>query len=321
MARIKSALREVAHSIPYIRRLHSQIARLKEELARWRTKYPPGHFYSPIPSPQEIRGDADRIFFTPEESLPGLDLNENEQLSLLHSFAQYYGEIPKEWAEPGRARYQFDNEYYSWADAIALYSMLRHFRPKRVIEVGSGFSSAVILDTADRYLGAEVQCTFIDPNPERLLSLLSDSDHSNVEVITRRVQEIDAAFFASLEEGDFLVIDSSHVSKTGSDLNYILFEIAPRLRKGVHVHFHDVFYPFEYPRVWIDQGVAWNEAYLLRAFLMYNDVFRIEFFTSFLIQTQRTLIETIAPSMLNSEPEPLTFADAPGASIWLKRNC
>lgn len=320
MSRIKSAIREIVHSIPYINRLHSQIARQQEELARWRTKYPPGHFYSPIPSPQEILSDSDRIFNAPEKPLGGINLNEKEQLSLLHSFSQYYDEIPTEWAKPGQARYQFDNEYYSWADAIVLYSMLRHFRPKRVIEVGSGFSSAVILDTADRYLGAEVQCTFIDPNPERLLGLLSERDHGDVKVLKRRVQEIGAAFFSSLEEGDFLVIDSSHVAKTGSDLNYILFEIAPRLRKGVHVHFHDVFYPFEYPKVWIDQGVAWNEAYLLRAFLMYNKAFRIEFFTSFLIQTQRTLVEAIAPSILNSEPETLTFADAPGASIWLRRD-
>src|SRR5690606_22964232 len=89
-------------------------------------------------------------------------------------------------------------------------------------------------------------------------------------------------FFDRLEADDILFIDSTHVAKTGSDVNYILFEILPRLKSGVLIHFHDVFYPFEYPRDWVFAGRNWNEDYLLRAFLMYNPAFEIILFSHYL---------------------------------------
>lgn len=125
--------------------------------------------------------------------------------------------------------------------------------------------------------------------------------------------------FTALAPGDFLIIDSSHVSKAGSDLNHILFEIIPRLQPGVHLHFHDIFLPFEYPRPWVEAGIAWNEAYVLRAFLQYNTTFKIEFFTSYLIQVHRSAVEENLPWMLRSERDQLKVTDAPGCSLWLKR--
>ena len=87
----------------------------------------------------------------------------------------------------------------------------------------------------------------------------------------QKVEDVDLAFFDHLEAGDILFIDSSHVSKVGSDVNFLFFEVIPRLKRGVMVHIHDIFLPDEYPKVWvIDQGRNWNEQYLLQAFLQFN---------------------------------------------------
>lgn len=312
-------LKEAIKSFPYISRLHREIAQLKTELKRWRTWVPPGHFYSPIPALDEVKKDDNRIFHASSGDLLGIELNADNQLDLLRNFGVYHSELPTAWSDKGQARYYYENEYYSWADAIVLYGMLRHFQPKRVVEVGSGYSSAVILDTCDTFLESAVSCTFIDPYPERLKGLLKESDSTHVQVLEQRVQDIDMAIFTALAPGDFLIVDSSHVSKTGSDLNHILFEIIPRLQPGVHLHFHDIFFPFEYPQAWVEMGVAWNEAYVLRAFLQYNTTFQIEFFTSYLIQAHRSAVETSLPWMLRSERDPLKITDAPGCSIWMKR--
>jgi hypothetical protein len=98
------------------------------------------------------------------------------------------------------------------------------------------------------------------------------------ELIVRRVQEVPLALFETLEAGDLLFIDSSHVSKTGSDVNHLMFEVLPRLAPGVHVHFHDIFLPFDYPRSWVlDLGIYWNEQYVLRALLTLSRGFRVTF--------------------------------------------
>ena len=116
----------------------------------------------------------------------------------------------------------------------------------------------------------EIQCTFIEPHPKLLKSLLKQGDLERIEIVPRPLQDVDLELFESLRANDILFIDSTHVAKIGSDVNRIFFEILPALATGVYVHFHDIFYPFEYPREWIYEGRAWNEAYMLRAFLMYN---------------------------------------------------
>ena len=106
-----------------------------------------------------------------------------------------------------------------------------------------------------------------------------------------------------------LFIDSTHVSKIGSDVNSLLFDILPKLNRGVYVHFHDVFYPFEYPQEWVYQGLAWNEAYILRAFLQHNDAFKIVFFNTYLELFYREKFENSMPLCLKN----------PGGSIWLTK--
>jgi predicted O-methyltransferase YrrM len=269
----------------------------------------PGHFYSPIPSMDEVRRDAAGLFGPPPQALPGIELNEARQLELLEEITQYYRELPfPEHKSPGR-RYFYENPMYSYSDAIFLYGMIRHAHPKRIVEVGSGFSSCVILDTADLFLDGKVECTFIEPYPNRLLSLLKPEDRERVLFLVKRVQDVGAEPFLALERNDILLIDSSHVAKIGSDVNYLLGEVLPRLQPGVYVHVHDIFYPFEYPEQWIRDGRWWNEAYTLRAFLAFNSAFKIILFNTFLERFHREIFERDMPLCLRNE----------GGSIWVQR--
>lgn len=148
-----------------------------------------------------------------------------------------------------------------------------------------------------------------DPFPQRLQSLLRSGDESRVAILQHRLEEIALERFRLLDDNDILFADSTHVSKIGSDVNRLVFEILPVLRPGVYVHFHDIFYPFEYPEPWVYEGRAWNEAYLLRAFLQFNRAFKIRLFNTFLAQFHGDLLAHKMPLCLRN----------PGGSLWIQR--
>jgi predicted O-methyltransferase YrrM len=262
--------------------------------------HPPGHFYSPIPSPQIL--EDPKVF-------DKVILREQEQLALLEQFAGYYSDLPFSEEKTESGRYYYQNQYFRHSDSIILYSMLRHFQPKRVIEVGSGFSSAVMLDTNDKFLDRSIEFTFIEPYPERLFSLFNERDRQTQKVIVDSVQNVELSLFEQLEAGDILFIDSSHVVKVGSDVAHILFEILPHLKPGVIIHIHDIFYGFEYPKSWIKMGFAWNEAYVLRAFLQFNPAFEILYFNSFMGHIYPHQIQQYLPLCLENT----------GGSIWIQK--
>jgi hypothetical protein len=270
---------------------------------------PPGHFYSPIPALDDIRSNECSVFDNVSRGIAGIDLHEEEQLLLLHEFVRYYSELPFLAKKISYLRYYFENPAYSYSDAIFTYCMIRHVIPKRIIEIGSGYSSCVMLDVNELYFNGAIDTTFIDPHPDLLLSLVNDHDRNKIRVMGGRIQDIDLAVFDSLEVGDILFIDSTHVSKVHSDVNLLFFEILPRIKNGVFIHFHDIFYPFEYPREWVYEGRAWNEAYLLRAFLQYNSSFRIVLMNTFLERFHRDFFEQAMPLCLKN----------PGGSIWIRK--
>jgi predicted O-methyltransferase YrrM len=312
---VSGFFKRAARRLPWLRDLHRYIVALETErdqlradLAHWKMWMSPGHFYSPIPSLEEVRAREAELFGPPPPSLPGIDLREQEQIALIKGLARFYGELPFPRTQSAETRYWFENWAYSYADAIFLYSMLRHLEPRRVIEVGSGFSSAAMLDTAERWL-PETSFTFIDPDTSTLDALLRPGDRERVSVIRARLQDVPLTTFDALVANDILFIDSTHVSKTGSDVNRIVFDILPRLAPGVHVHFHDVFYPFEYPKEWVYEGRAWNEDYILRAFLEYNGAFEIVLFGTWLARFHRDLLQELMPLTLEN----------PGGSLWLTR--
>jgi hypothetical protein len=271
---------------------------------------PPGHYYSPIPSLAEIRKKEQEIFGNIPAQLPGIDLNPTRQLEWIETFAPYYQEMPYHETKQKGLRYYLENEVFAHADGIILHCLIRHLRPKRIIEVGSGFSSCVILDANERYFENQIKCTFIEPFPERFLSLIKDGDRESLDLLSTTLQDADVDLFRQLGHNDILFVDSTHVSKVHSDVNWMFFHVLPTLANGVYVHFHDIFYPFEYPKEWVYQGRAWNEAYLLRAFLQYNAAFSIQFFNSYLSHFHRDRIAQAMPLCLKN----------PGGSIWLRRS-
>ena len=288
-------------------RLRRELAELRAGQADWARFFPPGHFYSPLPSREETAEAFARGGFGPP--FPGIELNEAGQLERLERFAGWYAEQPfPESPVPGR-RFHLANPSYGHFDAIMLYAMLREARPRRIIEVGSGFSSAAMLDLNDRVLGGSVEFTFIDPDMRRLRPLLREGDAGRVTLIERRVQEVPLEAFAALGAGDVLFIDSSHVSKIGSDVNRLYFDVLPALAPGVLIHIHDVAGNLEYPREWLDEGRAWNEQYLLRAFLMHNAAYRVELFTGWLFNTRHAWFRERMP----------LCARGGGGQLWLRK--
>jgi Methyltransferase domain len=267
---------------------------------------PPGHFYSPIPSDAEIAEHAG--FNWNRTALPGIDLNQAGQLELLKEFARGYSDLPFGEEPREGLRYHYGNPNYSYSDATFLVSMVRHLKPKRFIEVGSGDSSCALLDARDHFLGGQLDVTFIEPYPQYLKELLG-SESRDMRILEQRLQDVDLAEFESLEAGDVLFIDSTHVSKVGSDVNHLIFEILPRLASGVHVHIHDIFWPFEYPNDWLVQGRAWNENYILRAFLEFNANYEIALFGHWAVTTHSEWFAEHMPNCLKNA----------GGSIWLRR--
>jgi hypothetical protein len=139
---------------------------------------------------------------------------------------------------------------------------------------------------------------------------MKEEDKTRVTLLPTGLQDVDPEIFTQLQANDILFIDSTHVSKVDSDVNYIFFELLPVLNKGVYIHFHDIFYPFEYSKKWIYEGRGWNEAYMLRAFLEFNSQFEIVLFSSFLFRFFRDAIEDKMPLCLKN----------PGGHIWIKKS-
>jgi len=257
--------------------------------------FAPGHYYSSTTSPE----DRERAVSWRDVAPVGIDLREDEQVLLAHDI----GLTSSPWVTRLGRRYNPDNNMYGFGDAATLSCMIRHFKPNRVIEVGSGWSTAVILDTAEMYL-PNLRVTCVEPYTERLDSVLFDGD--DVNIIAKPVQDVPVTWFADLEAGDILFIDSTHVLKSGSDVVWLYLHVLPTLAPGVIVHIHDVHWPFEYPEDWIREGRDWTELYLLRAFLTHNTSWEILLMTHWL-WTQR---EALVPVSLRSEPT---------GSLWMRK--
>lgn len=277
------------------------------------SKLPPfGHYYSLYPDLSEI-GKRKEIIFERNRMIKDIDFNEKRQLEILRRMMMLYPSLPQWELAPNKTgicpyRFYYENLSFSPGDAIGLHCMLRLLKPKRVIEVGSGFTSAIMLDTNEFYLDHSMELYFIEPYPALLKSLLKENDHIHLQ--ESGLQDVPTAFFETLDKGDVLFIDSTHVTKINSDVNYLFFEILPRLKPGVYIHLHDIFYPFEYPEEWIFSGMIWNELYLLRAFLQNNSMYSIQFFQNMMEQKHGEVFE---------KEWPLKGRSFQGGSIWLKK--
>ncbi|HSD46060.1 MAG TPA: class I SAM-dependent methyltransferase [Pyrinomonadaceae bacterium] len=223
---------------------------------RWGYHIRPIHYYEPLPDFRAI---------TPEQTqrrrkFPAIDFRWEEQLRLMRELESYAGELPDS---------ELQNDYFSGLDAVVYYSLIRHLKPRRIIEIGGGYSTRI----AGKALAANQsgRLTCIEPFPERL-----NGSSLGVDLITKRVEELDVSFFSSLKANDILFIDSSHTVKFGGDVCYEFLEILPSLKRGVWVHVHDIFFPHDYPAEWLlTRRLALNEQYLLEGFLAFNREFQV----------------------------------------------
>ncbi len=268
-----------------------------------------GHFYSPVVDPGELQRDEERIWPAVSEA-PGIDFNETSQrhwlTEILPRHLPYY-DYPEELPENSTDDIFYTrNSQFSWLDSRILFALLREFRPQRMIEIGSGFSSLLAADANRRFLDGRMDLTCIEPFPR---PFLRESVPGISRLIEQRVQDVPLEMFDVLEAGDVLFIDSSHVAKTGSDVNFIYFRILPRLRAGVMIHIHDIFLPNDYPQRWvIEFGIHWNEQYLVQALLMHSRQFEVIFGSAYALERLPNLVNQVLGGQLYG-----------GGSLWLRK--
>src|SRR5580700_7829169 len=198
--------------------------------------FPPGHFYSPVidvDDPHVVRSVRDP---QPIRDSAGIHMDQPGMEALCERLARHLPYFPFGRERQAGFRYFYDNPAFGAHDAAVLFSMLLEYRPRRVVEVGSGYSSCLMLDTSERFLDGKLQLALIDPTLKEIRARVPLGSAHGVEMIPVKVQDAPISVFESLQENDILFLDSSHVAKCGSDVNYYLFEILPFLAPGVLIH-------------------------------------------------------------------------------------
>jgi predicted O-methyltransferase YrrM len=273
--------------------------------------FPDGHFYSPVVNVDEVGNDQGRIW-APGRKLSGIDLNPGGHEHLLQVvFPSLIGDF--DYPTTGPTDDTLDHFYdcnglFERHDARVAFCLLRMIQPRRIVEVGSGYSTLLLSDTNNRFLDRRATITCIEPFPRHFLRRMTEEGH--IDLIENRVQGVDVSIFTALQAGDILFIDSSHVSKTGSDVNRLILDILPMLAPGVFVHFHDIFLPRDYPPSWvIEQGRSWNEQYLLQAYLAFNPRLSIVYGSAI---ADVLHVDSLS-AWLGDQPPP-------GGSLWLRCN-
>jgi len=311
---ITSAARRIKDSsvfFPAVVRSFSALQRLGLNLT-------PNHFYWPVPDMEELARLEWPIYAAP----PGCDFRLRDQIeSAKHFSSRYVREL--EWnTRPSADSYHYNNGYFESCDAELAYCMVREWKPRRIIEIGSGFSTramAQALRVNQEQDGVAGKLITVDPFPERLPS---NGLRSQITVVPERVQRLDLSLFESLCADDILFIDSSHVVSTGSDVVREYLQILPRLKPGVLVHVHDIFLPSDYPRNAVLENLwFWSEQYLLQAFLSFNPEFEVLWSASAMQLSHARVLDQCFPkwsdSYANIPPSSRRFIpSADGRRVW-----
>lgn len=274
--------------------------------------WPKGHYYSPVHKPEDLssyKAVAKRSKGKFAEQIPGF--SEKSMLAEATSLSKYSKDFSYPVDETKGMRFYTKNQSYPGLDAVVLFSMLRKYKPRRIIEIGSGHTSGLMMDVNDRFFDKKMSLTFIEPYTDTLYGRMQRGDKSKYKVIEQGVQDVSLDIFRTLKKDDVLFIDSTHVSKFNSDVNYELFDILPVLSKGVLVHVHDIFDGFEYPLPWLEDGWSWNEDYMMRAFLANNNDFEIILMNDYLAQRHPDVLKRLYPK------DDLNILN--GGSLWLRK--
>jgi len=283
LALFKTVPARAAHHLLFLAQSRPDIA------DRWGYHIRPIHYYEPLPDFRSITSDQ----INQRRTYPAIDFRWEQQLALVNELAKYHSELPE---------FDFDNDYFRGLDAAVYYALIRHLQPQRIIEIGGGYSTQIAAKALIANRKGKLTC--IEPYPERL-----NGSNPNVELIEKRVEEMNVDFFSTLEANDILFIDSSHTVKFRSDVCFEFLEVLPRLARDVWVHVHDIFFPHDYPAEWlIDRRLALNEQYLLEAFLSFNKTFAPQLANHWLCLEHN---EAVARVWAN--------ADDRASSFWMKR--
>jgi len=311
----RSARRRAATRVLGVPRVQSAIVRAGSLLPfdAWQQRgwhLTPNHFYSPIPDTREL---VPALHATTD--LSGIDMRDEAQQQLLQELS---AEVGEEWAALPRAAidettFFVDNQAFESVDAEMLYGLVRHLKPKRYCEIGSGWSTMCALTAARRNVAEGHACELeaIEPYPYEFLQKVAAADPL-LHLSVMKAQDVPMDRFTSLGAGDILFIDSSHVLRAGSDVQREYLEILPRLAPGVFVHVHDIFLPAEYPQSWyFEEHRFWNEQYLLQAFLIGNQMFEVLWAGNYMHQRHPEALERTIPSYDRATRQP--------GSFWLRR--
>jgi hypothetical protein len=259
----------------------------------------PVHFYQPIPDTRELA----KAYPKPS-ALSGIEWNEDGQRELLRVFDAFAGETATFAQKPSSPEsFYLDNGLFVGIDPHIYYSVIRHFKPRKIIEVGAGFSTLVAAQALKA--NGSGQVIAVEPYPRNFI----ERGVNGIQHIAQKAEALGAAFFDQLEANDILFIDSSHVVKTSGDVNYLVLDVLPRLKSGVIVHIHDIFLPFDYPEEWTLQNHwFWTEQYLVQAFLIHNARVEILLANNFLAEAYYDDLKRLFPHALKWT----------GGSLWLR---
>lgn len=267
----------------------------------------PIHYYEPLPDFRDIdRDDTAR-----RRVSPAIDFDLHGQQRLARRLASTFGSELDSVAEPGA--FDFANAYFAGLDASAYYALIRDLRPARVIEIGSGMSTRIAARALARNAadGRHGELVCIEPFPEARLT----EDMPAATLIEKRVEDVPLEYFDALQANDILFIDSSHAVKFGGDVCREFLEILPRVKPGVWVHVHDVFFPQDYPARWlVEQRQAFNEQYLLEAFLAFNHAFEVRLCLHWLWNDYHHTLSDRWPAAVVAGSQ-----QHPPASFWMAR--
>ncbi|MHB8895307.1 MAG: glycosyltransferase [Candidatus Geothermincolia bacterium] len=296
----------VVGSVRTMARLYGRAFTLLE---RFGVHVTPVNYYFPVPDTRALDDDL----WAADSAMPGVDMREEGQLELLAEFStgfkDEYESLPRE--QCAKNEYVLNNRFFGPVDGEVSYCMIRRFRPRKIVEVGSGFSTLLAAGTILRNAaeGAACELTAIEPYPN---DVLIEGFDGLTRLLRQPIEQVPLEEFEALGENDILFIDSSHVLRFGGDVQHEYLEILPRLRPGVIVHVHDIFLPSHYPREWVmGRQRFWTEQYVLQAFLAFNDSFEVLMANAFLAAKRPGELS----SAFNSFAEGVTFP----ASFWMRR--
>ena len=248
------------------------------------------HYYQPMINPKRDL----RYSLRASRNLPQIEWNIDEQLSLLSRF-NYNDELLKFPVEKAAGvEFFYNNGAFCSGDAEYLYSMVRHLKPAKILEIGSGYSTLIIKSAIEKNRQDDHanSCTHIciDPYEKPWLKKIE-----GIDIIKEKVENMGIPFFGQLSKNDILFIDSSHIIRPQGDVLFEYLELLPALNSKVVVHLHDIFTPRDYLDDWVHAHLLWNEQYLLEAFLSYNKEFKIIGALNFLMHNHYIALASKCP--------------------------